>query len=107
MAMSNFTVKFNAFKSALTTNLNAIVDLITALKNRLNSHTTARGNVHGLEPVDIGLGNVPDWLLATTEQAEKAVSNSTFTTPRRVRDYADANIYDPVSAVLDQATDEL
>lgn len=107
MAMSTFTVQFNRLKNMITTYANATIDMFKSVRNRLNEHTDAAGNVHDLEPADIGLGNVPDWLPSTTDQARSGLSNSAFMTPRRTNDYATANIYGPIGEAFQAAADEL
>ncbi|ARV76835.1 virion structural protein [Pseudomonas phage Phabio] len=107
MAMSNFTAAFNRFKALLNQYSNATIDMMKVVRDRLNSHTDAVGNVHDLEPADIGLGNVPDWLPATTDQAKSALSNSAFMTPRRTNDYANENIFAVIGGSFKAAADKL
>lgn len=107
MAMNNFTVAFNNFKNGLTVYLAAVADKFGAVRDRLNAHTDATGNVHGLEPADIGLGNVPDWLPATTKEAQEALSNASFVTPRRVDDYAEENVFKVIGNAFGAASDKL
>lgn len=47
----------------------------------LDAHIAARGNVHGLVPSDIGLGNVPNYPAATAAQAIDPTNNTTLLTP--------------------------
>lgn len=47
----------------------------------LNAHINARGNVHGMVPADIGLGNVPNFPAATPAQAIDPTNNNTLLTP--------------------------
>lgn len=107
MAMSNFTVQFNRFKGVLTSYLNRVTDMMKSLRDRINTHTQAKGNVHDMEPADIGLGNVPDWLPATTEQAKVPSSNTAFMTPRRTLDFADENVYKVIGGAFKAASDKL
>lgn len=107
MAISDYTVKLTQLKSVMTQYFATTVQKFTTLRNRLNAHTTATGNVHDMEPADIGLGNVPDWLPATEKQAKSGLSNNAFMTPRRVEDYADQNIYKVIGDAFNDAADEL
>lgn len=107
MAMASFTVQFNRFKAMLTNYANGLLDKLKLIRDRLNSHTGAKGNVHDLEPADIGLGNVPDWLPATTKQAQDGLSNSAFMTPRRTNDFAEVNVYEPIGTAFKNAADAL
>ncbi|BEG72399.1 hypothetical protein RVBP21_0270 [Pseudomonas phage BRkr] len=50
----------------------------------LNAHIAATGNVHGMVPRDIGLGNVPNYPAATPQQAVDPTNNSTLMTPYTV-----------------------
>lgn len=47
----------------------------------LKAHVDARGNVHGMVPADIGLGNVPNFAAATPTQAVDPTNNNTLLTP--------------------------
>ncbi len=107
MAISNFRVNLDKLKNAITQLFNGQLQKVTTINDRLNEHTTATGNVHLLEPRDLGLGNVPDWAPATREQAQKGLSNNAFMTPRRVDDYADANIFTVIGDAFKDAADDL
>lgn len=107
MAMSTFVTALNRLKGLMTQYTNTIVSLLGVVRDRLNKHTDARGNVHDMQPADIGLGNVPDWLPATTVQATEAISNAAFMTPRRTSDFADANVYKVIGDTFKAATDQL
>lgn len=107
MAMPNFTVQFNRFKNLITTYMSSTIDLLKVVRDRINSHSTAVGNVHDLRPSDIGLGNVPDWAPATTKQAQDALSNSAFMTPRRTEDYADTNVFAVIGGAFQAASNKL
>lgn len=107
MAMSDFTVKLTQLKTGMTEYFGIVVGKIRTIRDRLNAHTGATGNVHGLEPADIGLGNVPDWLPATADQAQKGLSNNAFMTPKRVDDYVDTNVYKVIGDAFSAAADDL
>lgn len=81
-AMATDQQAVQAVRSDLFTNPRAVLLSIQeyALKP-LNAHIDARGNVHGLTPVDIGLGNVPNYPAATPAQAIDPTNNSTLLTP--------------------------
>lgn len=107
MAIADFTVKLTQLKSVMTQYFATTVQKFTTLRNRLNEHTTATGNTHDMVPSDIGLGNVPDWLPATTDQAKSGLSNNAFMTPRRVDNYVDENVYKVIGDAFNAAADEL
>lgn len=107
MAMSDFRINLDKLKSVMTSFFATSLQKITTVKDRLNAHTAATGNVHDLEPRDIGLGNVPDWSPATKKQAKEALSNNAFMTPRRVDDYADENIFKVIGDAFSDAADDL
>lgn len=107
MAMADFRVNLDKLKTAISQLFNGMLQKVTTLKDRLNEHTTATGNVHDLEPRDIGLGNVPDWTPATKVQAQQGLSNNAFMTPRRVDDYADENIFKVIGDAFKDAADDL
>jgi hypothetical protein len=107
MAMTDFTVKLTQLKGVMSQYFNTVLDKFTTLRNRLNAHTTATGNVHDLEASDIGLGNVPDWLPATQPQAEAGKSNNAFMTPKRTDNYVDKNVYQVIGDAFTAAADDL
>lgn len=107
MAMATFQVQFTRLKNLMTTYMDTVIRLFGEVRDRLNTHTDAKGNVHGLEPADIGLGNVPDWLPATTKQAQDGLSNSAFMTPRRVADYTEENVFKSIGDAFKDAADKL
>lgn len=107
MAISSFIVKLNQLKSGMTKYFATMLQKLTTIRNRLNEHTSATGNVHDLEPRDIGLGNVPDWLPATELQAKRGLSNNAFMTPKRVDNYTDENIYKVIGDAFTAAADDL
>lgn len=107
MAITDYRVKLNQLKTGFTQYFSTTLGKLTTLRDRLNAHVTAKGNVHDLQPSDIGLGNVPDWQPATKEQAQKGLSNNAFMTPRRVDDYADENIYKVIGDAFKAAADDL
>lgn len=107
MAMTDFTVKLTQLKNGMTQYFGTVLEKFTTIRNRLNAHTTATGNVHDMVPADIGLGNVPDWLPATQVQAKRGLSNNAFMTPKRVDDYVDENIYTVIGDAFADAADDL
>jgi len=107
MAITTFRIKLDLLKTNITQYCSTVFQKLDTVRKRLNAHTDATGNVHDLEPKDIGLGNVPDWLPATKQQAVDALSNNAFTTPRRVDDYADAKIFKPIGDAFKAAADDL
>lgn len=107
MAMSTFIIAFNRLKGLIQQYSNVSLGFFTTIRDRLNGHTGATGNVHGLEPSDIGLGNVPDWLGATVDQAKSGLSNNAFMTPRRTADFADENVFAVIGTAFETAADDL
>lgn len=107
MAIATFRVNLDKLKTAISQLFNGQLQKVSVLKDRLNEHTAATGNVHDLEPRDIGLGNVPDWTPATKSQAQKGLSNNAFMTPRRVDDYTDANVFTVIGDAFKDAADDL
>lgn len=107
MAMTDYRVNLNLLKGYMTQFFATGQSKLTTVLNRLNEHTVAKGNVHNLQPKDIGLGNVPDWLPATKKQADAGVSNNAFMTPKRTDNYVDKNVYQPLSDAFSAAANEL
>lgn len=107
MAIIDFRAKLDQLKTGLSQYFTTTLQKITTIKDRLNTHVLSTGNVHKLEPTDIGLGNVPDWAPATKIAAQEGVSNNAFMTPRRVDDYADEQIFKVIGDTFKNAADDL
>ena len=107
MAITDFRVELDKLKGDIGQFNNIVLNLFRSCRDRLNAHVLAKGNVHSMEPRDIGLGNVPDWLPSTQEQAKGGTNNSSFMTPKRVDNYAEENIYSALEQVFDTALNEL
>ncbi|BEG72400.1 minor tail protein [Pseudomonas phage vB_PaeM_PS119XW] len=107
MAMTVFRVELDKLKGNIGQFNNIILNLLRSARDRMNAHILEKGNVHGLEPRDIGLGNVPDWLPAQQAQAKGGTNNSSFMTPKRVDNYAEENIFKAIEKVFNDAYDRL
>lgn len=107
MAIIDFNVKLNQLKGAMTQYFAGVLQKFTTIRNRLNEHTAATGNVHGLVADEIGLGKVPNWLPATKLDAQKALSNNAFMSPKRVDDFADEKIYKVIGDAFSAAANDL
>lgn len=108
MELNNrFKVTFNKLKGGVSSYTNIIYTLISEILGRLNSHTKAKGNVHGLEKKDLNIDLVPNFPMAKELTAKEGKSSSAFMSPRRVDDYADANIYKPLADLFNEAADKL
>lgn len=107
----NLNIRFRIALTKLISNIitfgTVSVNVISQLLTRLNLHTGAKGNVHGLEKRDLNIELVPNFPVATTQQAKDGKSSSAFMSPRRVDDYADANIYKPLADLFTEATNNL
>lgn len=81
-AMANDIQSRDALRSDLFANPRGVLLAIQehALKP-LDAHINATGNVHGMFPADIGLGNVPNFPAATPTQAIDPTNNQTLLTP--------------------------
>lgn len=108
MELNNrFKVAFNKLKGGVSSYTSVVYGLINELLSRLNSHTTAKGNVHGLEKKDLNIDLVPNFPIAKEVTAREGKSSSAFMSPRRVDDYADANIYKPLADLFNEASGKL
>lgn len=107
MAIIDYRTKLNQLKTGFQNYFATTLQKITTIKDRLNAHVVAKGNVHDLQPGDIGLGNVPDWTPATKAEAEEGISNNAFMTPRRVDDYANVQIFKTIGDAFKAAADDL
>lgn len=107
MAIITFREKLDKLKTAIGALNGKLGVLLGLIRDRLNNHTQAQGNVHNLTPDDISLGLVPNWGPATLDEAKMAQSNSAFMTPRRVDNYNQANLYQALVDVFDEAASKL
>lgn len=55
----------------------------------ISSHVNNSNNPHGTTKAQVGLGNVPNYQVATTAEAQAGTANDRFMTPVRVKDYVD------------------
>lgn len=107
MAMTDYTVQFNRLKTLMNLYMNNTMSKLRELRVRVNTHTLARGNVHDMVPSDINLGNVPDWLPATEDQAKRAITAQAFMSPRRTADFTDENVFKVIGGAFKDAASKL
>ncbi|AEH03574.1 tail protein [Pseudomonas phage PhiPA3] len=107
MAIADFRVKLEFLKGVLSNYQNLITNKFATVRDRLNAHTSATGNVHDMEAEDIGLGQVPNYPPATTQQATDGISNNSLMTPKRVDDYVATNIFQVIETAFNDAADRL
>lgn len=100
-------IKRTAFISAFTRIGTSIANKLTKITERLNLYRDAIGELKNLQPKDIGLGDVPNYKPATKKQAEDAVNNTSLMTPKRVDNWAEANVYEPIGQAFKDAADRL
>lgn len=105
MAIS--AVKRTALVSAITRLGASLVLKLTRITERLNLYRDAIRDLKSLQAKDIGLGDVPNYKPATKKQAEDAVNNTSLMTPKRVDNWAEANVYEPIGQAFKDASDRL
>lgn len=59
----------------------AVGNKIQELAKSLYTHVNFKGNPHGTTATDINLGNLPNYPVATEQEAEEGKSNTTLLTP--------------------------
>lgn len=64
----------------------------------LETHTLRNDNPHGVNKTQVGLGNVQNYGVATTEQAIAGTSNSLYLTPVTLKATLDANVLPVIAA---------
>lgn len=80
--MANDQQHLDAVRNDLFTNPRGVQLLVNKFAVvPLNAHIQAKGNVHDMVPSDIGLGNVPNWLPATPQNAIDPTNTTSFMTP--------------------------
>lgn len=81
-AMANDQQHLDATRNDLFTNPRGVLLLVNKFAvTPLTAHIQAKGNVHDMVPADIGLGNVPNWLPASPQNAIDPTNNTSFMTP--------------------------
>ena len=66
--------------------------------NALTTHVADKNNPHGTNKGQVGLGNVPNYPIATTAQAEAATANDLFMTPALTRSTIEMLVGEPFSS---------
>lgn len=85
----------------------AVAAKLTDVGKRLNENAAAIRKLQRMTPDDIGLGQVRNYAPSTTDQAKKAVNNTSNMTPRRTRDYAEENVFGPIGEAFKAAAARL
>lgn len=70
-------------------NINVNSERITELDEKIEEHKNATGNVHGLTAADIGLGEMAELQIATTQEAIDGESLKKLMTPSTTKDVLD------------------
>lgn len=86
--------------SKTLTTINSIVE---SQKNIAEAFSGSTVN----KPSDVNLTFVPNWEPAKKSTAIKGRSTNAFISPKRLDEYVDANLYQPLSALFDAAADKL
>lgn len=78
-------MKVDELLTAVTKNygmwFTAVTNKLRELATSVHQHVNFKGNPHGTTKTDIGLGNLPNYPVATDEEASKGESNTTLMTP--------------------------
>lgn len=64
---------------------------VSGMQNSINNHI-AETNAHGVTKTTIGLGNVENFTIATTAEAQAGVATNAYMTPALVKVYVDSTI---------------
>lgn len=105
--MAITATKVTALLNAFTRLGNSVSTKLTQIATRLNLYRDEIRALKVVEAKDIGLGDVPNYKPATRLQAEGAVNNTTLMTPKRVTNWAEVNVYEPIGQAFKDATDRL
>lgn len=97
----------DTLKAACISTFTQVSAKLNSIIQRLNAHTTAKGNVHDLTAEDLGLELVPNFDLATKEEAVAATNNTTLMSPARTNEWAEENVYGPIAEAFGDAADKL
>lgn len=75
--------------------------------DRFNAHQQDLENPHGVTKDQLGMDLVENYPPSTLQQAQDGINNNTVMTPKRVAQFADANIFEPLADLFEQATNDL
>lgn len=104
--MISFAV-INDLIDSLTASGSAILTKLRAITDRVNANESDIRELKNLTPDKIGLGRVSNYEPSTLSQAINAVNNTSNMTPRRTRDYAEANVFGPMGEAFRAAKNRL
>lgn len=104
--MISFAV-INDLIDALTASGSVILTKLRAITDRVNKNETDIRELKDMTPDKIGLGQVRNYAPSTLSQAIAAINNTSNMTPRRTRDYAEANIFGPMGEAFRDAKNRL
>lgn len=93
-------VYMDAFFGVVRSQLETIVD-------RFNEHQQSNGNPHGTTKDHLGMDQVENYPPATKQEAEDGIINVSVMTPKRVAQFADKQIFEPLAEIFEQATNDL
>jgi hypothetical protein len=101
------TAKVTAMLQRMALWAGETVSRFTLVKNRLDALETTTRELKNRSADSIGLGQIVNYAPATLTQAAGGVNNSSYMTPRRTNDFAEANIYGPIGDAFKAAADRL
>jgi hypothetical protein len=98
--ISDMLTQLRRFGSSVATKL-------ATVRDRLNSHEASIKALKQIGAGDVGLKRVENYPPSTLVQAQTGVNNTSVMTPRRTRDWAETNVYEPLGQAFKDASDRL
>jgi len=86
--VQNFDIASAAEANAGTSNVKYVTPQTATLiaQNNVNAHGTRQDNPHAVTAIQVGLGNVQNFPIASLLQAQTGTDSATYMTPARVKD---------------------
>ena len=75
-----------------------VMESINNMLVPVNAHIADKSNPHGTTKLQVGLGNVQDYGIATASEAQQGTSNIKYMTPLRVKEAIDVQALTPLNA---------
>jgi len=80
---------------------------LVQILNEFNRHVVDTANPHRLHKRQLHLSRVQNFAPSTLKQAKDGRNNNTVMTPKRTMDFAEENIYNPLTLLFDAATNSI
>ena len=89
---------FDELRQYIDTQDNVLRGLVTSLDSLMSEHVNNTTNPHKVDKNQVGLGNVQNYAVATTADAQAGTANNLYMTPARVKDAITSQVGNTLAA---------